>query len=51
MKKKIKRRIIKVEIPKEIWDAEMSICSMITGRQVMKAWMDSIQSVVKQTTK
>jgi hypothetical protein len=48
---KQKQRVIEVPVPKEIWDADMSICSLITGTQVMKAWMDSIQNAIKQTKK
>jgi hypothetical protein len=43
------RRIIKVEVPKEIWDADMSIWNVLFGRrEIMRAWMKSIQDVVNQ---
>jgi hypothetical protein len=46
------RRIIKVEVPKEIWDADMSICNVLFGRRdIMGAWMKSIQDVVNQIKK
>lgn len=40
------KRIIKVEVPKEIWDASMSIWNW--RRDIMGAWMKSISDVVKQ---
>jgi len=40
------KRIIKVEVPKEIWDASMSIWNC--RRDIMGAWMKSISDVVKQ---
>ena len=46
MRKKIK--IIKVPIPKEIWDADMSLCNIIMGRHIMGTWMKSVVDVVKQ---
>lgn len=43
------KRIIKVEIPKEIWDADMSIWNVLfVRRDIMGAWMKSIQDVVNQ---
>ena len=43
------RRIIKVEVPKEIWDVDMSIWNVLFGRRdIMGAWMNSIKDVVKQ---
>lgn len=41
------RRIIKVEIPKVIWDAEMSIFNF---RPIFKTWMNSIQDVIDKLT-
>lgn len=41
-----KRRIIKVEVPKEIWDADMSIWNW--RRNIFEAWAKSIVDVVKQ---
>ena len=44
-----KKRIIKVEVPKEIWDADMSIWNVLfSKRDIMGAWMKSIVSVVNQ---
>jgi hypothetical protein len=40
------KRVIKVEVPKEIWDASMSIWNW--RRDIMGAWMKSIQDVIKQ---
>jgi len=43
------RRIIKVPIPKEIWDADMSIWNVLFGRRyIMRAWMNSIKDVINQ---
>ena len=40
------RRIIKVEVPKEIWDADMSIWNVLFGRRdIMGAWMNSIKEI------
>ena len=41
-----KRRIIKVQVPKEIWDADMSIWNW--RRNIFEAWAKSIVDVVKQ---
>jgi hypothetical protein len=44
-----KQRIIKVPVPKEIWDADMSIWNVLFGRRdIMGAWMNSIKDVIKQ---
>jgi hypothetical protein len=40
-----KRKIIKVEVPKVIWDADMSI---FNRRPILETWMKSIQDVVNQ---
>ena len=40
------RKIIKVEVPKEIWDAHMSIWNW--RRDIFGAWMKSIREVVEQ---
>ena len=40
------RKIIKVEVPKEIWDAHMSIWNW--RRDIMGTWMKSISDIVKQ---
>lgn len=42
------RKIIKVPIPKEIWDADMSLCNRIIGRDIVGAWMKSVLDTVKQ---
>lgn len=43
------RKIIKVEVPKEIWDADMSIWNILFGRRdIMGTWMRSIQDVIQQ---
>jgi hypothetical protein len=42
------QRIIKVEIPKEIWDAHMSIFNFC---DIIGAWMKSIGDVVNQMSK
>lgn len=43
------KRIIKVEVPKEIWDADMSTWNVLFMRKdIMGAWMKSIVEVVKQ---
>jgi len=48
----MERRIIKVEVPKEIWDVDMSIWNILFGRRdIMGAWMNSIVDVVKQLEK
>jgi len=44
-----KQRIIKVPVPKEIWDADMSIWNVLFGRRdIMGTWMNSIKDVIKQ---
>tara|TARA_R110000803_G_scaffold3218_4_gene10975 strand:+ start:119 stop:280 length:162 start_codon:yes stop_codon:yes gene_type:complete len=45
------RKIIKVPIPKEIWDADMSLCNKIMGRDIVGAWMKSVFDAVKQCDK
>jgi hypothetical protein len=40
-----KRKIIKIEIPKVIWDAEMSIFNF---RPIFRTWMESVQDVVNK---
>ena len=46
---KKKQRIIEVPVPKEIWDAHMSIWNW--RRDIIGAWMKSIQDVVTQLKK
>ena len=41
-----KKKIIYVEVPKEIWDAQMSIWNW--KKDIMGAWARSIQEVIKQ---
>lgn len=42
------KRVIQVEVPKEIWDADMSFWNVFFMRKdIMDAWMKSIQEVVK----
>jgi hypothetical protein len=41
------RKIIKIEIPKVIWDVEMSIFNF---RPILKTWMESIQEAVNTTS-
>ena len=43
-----KRKIIKVPIPKEIWDADMSLYNRLMGRDIMGAWLKSIVDVINQ---
>ena len=45
------RKIIKVPIPKEIWDADMSLCNIIMGRDIVGAWVKSTLNTVKQCHK
>lgn len=40
------KKIIKVEVPKEIWDADMSIWNW--NRDILGAWMRSIRDVIQQ---
>jgi hypothetical protein len=46
-----KKKIIYVEIPKEIYDAHMSIWSSLLNRDVLGAWMKSIRDVMNQMNK
>ena len=39
------RTIIKIEIPKVIWDAEMSIFNF---KPILKTWMESVQDAVNK---
>ena len=45
------RKIIKVPVPKEIWDADRSLCNMIMGRDIVGAWLKSVLDAVKQCNK
>lgn len=40
------RRIIKVEVPKEIWDAHMSVFNW--RKDILGAWMESVRKVVNE---
>jgi len=43
------KRIIKVEVPKEIWDADMSFWNVLFGRRdIVGAWMKSVLNVINQ---
>jgi hypothetical protein len=46
-----KEKIIYVEVPKEIYDAHMSIWSSLLNRDVFGAWMKSIRDVMNQMNK
>ena len=46
-----KRKIIKVPIPKEIWDADRSLCNIIMGRYIVGSWIKSTLNTVKQCHK
>jgi hypothetical protein len=41
-----KQKIIKIEIPKVIWDAEMSF---FNHRPILQTWMDSVRDAVNKT--
>ena len=45
------RKIIKVPVPKEIWDADSSLCNLIMGRDIVGAWLKSVLDAVKQCNK
>lgn len=40
------KKIIKVEVPKELWDADMSIWNW--NRDILGAWMRSVRDVIQQ---
>ena len=40
------RKVVKVEVPKDIWDADISIWNW--KRDIMGSWMKSIKDVIKQ---
>jgi hypothetical protein len=44
------RKLVTVEVPKEIWDADRSFYNQVRGRKVMKAWIESLRQVVEQLT-
>lgn len=41
-----KQKIIKIDIPKEIWEAHMSICNW--NRDIIGAWMRSTRDIIEQ---
>lgn len=40
------RRIINVEVPKEIWDAHISIFNC--RKDILGAWMESVRKVINE---
>jgi hypothetical protein len=44
------RKLVTVEVPQEIWDAERSFYNQLRGRKVMKAWIESLVKVIDQLT-
>ena len=42
------KEILYVEVPKEIWDADVSMWSSLFNRNVFGAWAKSVVDVVKQ---
>lgn len=40
------KKIIKVDVPKELWDADMSIWNW--NRDILGAWMNSVRQIIKQ---
>ena len=42
----VDRKVIKVEVPKDIWDDDISIWNW--KRDIMGSWMKSIKDVIKQ---
>ena len=42
------RKVIKIEVPQEIWDADLSWWNTLMGRDLVKAWMKSIRETVEQ---
>mgnify|MGYP006272098805 FL=1 len=45
------RRVIKVEVPQEIWDADLSWWNILMGRDLVGAWMKSIRVTIEQLNK
>jgi hypothetical protein len=45
------RKVIKIEVPQEIWDADLSWWNTLMGRDLVKAWMKSIRETVEQLNK
>jgi hypothetical protein len=42
------RKVIKIEVPQEIWDADLSWWNTLMGRDLVGAWMKSIRETVEQ---
>ena len=42
------RKVIKIEVPQEIWDADLSWWNALIGRDLVGAWMKSIRETVEQ---
>jgi hypothetical protein len=42
------KRILKIEMPKVIWDADLSI---FNRRPIARAWMESVEYVFNETLK
>jgi hypothetical protein len=40
------RKIIEVQVPKELWDADMSIWNW--NRDILDAWMRSVRDIIQQ---
>ena len=45
------RKVIKIEVPQEIWDADLSWWNTLMGRDLVGAWMKSIRETVEQLNK
>ncbi len=44
-----KQRIIKVQVPKEIWDADVSFWNVVFMRKdILGSWMKSISDVINK---
>ena len=42
------RKVIKVEVPKELWDADMSFWNIVFMRKdIVGTWMESIRNIYK----
>ena len=40
------RRVIKAQVPQEIWDADQSWWNALTGRHLVAAWIKSIREII-----
>ena len=45
------RRVIKAQVPQEIWDADQSWWNRLTGRHLVAAWIKSIRATIDQINK